>query len=125
LCHAIRPADDVCVSLRLNAHPELMPVIPKVRPVKWWLWRLATVAVVVFFFAAAMVPWPVCEVFTRALPTPVDGLHHFGRVCTPPGYQWALRIQIALTGALIALLLIGLGSLLDRRTPKGTKPTDA
>ena len=37
----------------------------------------------------------------------------------------ALRVQIALTGVLVALLLIGLGSLVDRRTPKGTKFTDA
>jgi hypothetical protein len=107
------------VVTRLNPYPELMPVLPKVRPVKWWLWRLATIAVVVFFFAAAMVPWPVCEVFTRGLPTPAGGLHHFGRVCTPPVHQWALRIQIALTGVLVALLLIGLGSLLDHRRRRG------
>jgi hypothetical protein len=105
--------------MRLNPHPEMMPVIPKVRPLKWWLWRLATVAVVVSFFAALMVPWPkVCQFdlgpSPRIKPSDVARLlHELG--CDPPNYQIALRIEVALTGVLVALLLVGLGNFLDRR----------
>jgi uncharacterized membrane protein len=102
--------------MRLDPHPEMMPVIPKVRPVKWWLWRLATIAVVVFVFAAAMVPFPTCGSFTAPYTGPGHGPpQHF---CTLD-YRIALRVEVALTGVVIALLLVGLGTLLDRRHRRG------
>lgn len=114
---------------RPDSNPEWPTALPRVSLVRRGLFRLAMVAVVTFFTAAAIIPFPgegrarppwamsSCDYVGLGLPT---------HAVTPANLQiprlsacdtsWSIGLRIALagTGILIAWMLVFMGARLDR-----------
>ena len=83
---------------------------------RWWLYRIATLVAVASVGAAAMYPYLPCP---HPNPNQILGLHVY-----PPGLihtlaecgRWHIpvRIEIAFTGILVALVLTLVGARIDR-----------
>jgi hypothetical protein len=90
--------------------PDWRTALPRVFYVRWWLFRLGVVAVVLSVGAAAMIPRPpVCS-----------AIYHFpdyrgpvGNLSCDTSWHVGVRLAIVATGILLALALSFLGARLD------------
>jgi hypothetical protein len=88
--------------------PGRQAALPMVSPVRWWLYRIAT-AVAASFVAVAIVYLPHCKAYygNRIQTHPVV------LSCHPP-WPTLMRIEVALTGVLVGLLIAFIGARIDR-----------
>jgi hypothetical protein len=82
--------------------------------VRWWLYRVGTLVAVVFIGAAIMYPYQPCPHLNATIgprtypPALLEALASCGR------WHVALRVQMALTGILLALVIAFIGARIDR-----------
>jgi hypothetical protein len=88
--------------------PDWRSALPRVSYVRWWLFRIAMIVVVVSFFAAAMVPLPNC-----GPPILHPGPFPAGPPCDS-SFHIPLRLQIAATGIVVAFVIAFIGARLDQ-----------
>lgn len=89
--------------------PDWRTALPRVSPVRWWLYRIATGVAVLFVGGAAIYPYPKCLRLTSIQPR-ITAFH-----LPPCDASWhiPLRIEVALTGILIGLIIAFIGARLD------------
>src|SRR5438132_4409459 len=95
---------------RSTWHPDWRTALPRVSFIRWSLFRLAMIAGVVFFGAAIMVPPPDCPAL---IPRSGFGLRRSISSCDP-SWHIALRLEVAATGIVVALILAFLGARVDQ-----------
>jgi hypothetical protein len=90
----------------LTWRPGRQAALPRVSLVRWWLYRIAT-AVAFSSVAAAIVYLPSCVLGSGGR------IHTNPPISCHPRWPISLRIDLALTGLLVGLLIAFIGARID------------